>query len=85
MRDVLGEVEMHFWLTRSMARCIDLSLSEAMAEGRLSTDDYATMVTRCRASKCSGQCARWLADQQAGADKAPGFCANAETLNALKA
>jgi len=81
---VLGEVEKHFWLTRSVARCMNVSLSEAMAEGRLSADRYAELVTRCRASHCSSQCAIWLSEQQSEARTAPDFCANAHILNALK-
>ncbi|CUH46073.1 DUF6455 family protein [Ruegeria atlantica] len=83
-RDILGEVEKHFWLTRSVARCMDVSLTEAMAEGRLTTNGYAEIVTRCRASGCSDQCELWLSKQQVKANSAPEFCANAETLNALK-
>ncbi len=83
-RSALGDVETHFWLTRSVARCMNISLTEAMAEGRLTPDRYAEMVTRCRASHCSGQCAIWLSEQQSEAQTAPEFCANAEQMNALK-
>lgn len=83
-RIALGEIEQHFWLTRSVSRCMGISLTEAMAEGRLSPEGYAELVTRCRASNCEGQCALWLADQKTLADKAPEFCANAETLNGLR-
>ncbi len=44
----LGDPAKHFWLTRSVARAMGLSLSEAMAEDRLSALDYADLVTRCR-------------------------------------
>ena len=84
-RDLLGDVERHFWLTRSVARCMNISFTEAMAEGRLSPDRYAELVTRCRAAQCSNQCALWLAEQQSEADAAPEFCANADLLNTLKA
>ncbi|MGV6805701.1 MAG: DUF6455 family protein [Ruegeria sp.] len=79
----LGEIEKHFWLTRSVARCAGISLSEAMAEGRLTEQGYCEMVTRCRAADCSEKCALWLSMQQAKAEKAPGFCANSDALNAL--
>lgn len=84
MRDILGDVEKHFWLTRSVAKCMNLSLTEAMADGRLDADQYAELVTRCRAAKCSGQCMEWLAERQAQSEAAPEFCANADLLNALK-
>lgn len=79
----LGDIEKHFWLTRSVARCMGLSLTEAMAEGRLSAEGYAELVTRCRASDCHGQCALWLSGQQSFDETAPEFCANADALNAL--
>ncbi|TMV10369.1 hypothetical protein FGK63_01575 [Ruegeria sediminis] len=80
----LGDIEKHFWLTRSVARCMDVSLSEAMAEGRLTEQGYAEMVTRCRAADCHRQCELWLATRQACAEAAPEFCANADVLNRLK-
>ncbi len=79
----LGDIEKHFWLTRSVARCLGLSLTDAMTDGRLSAEGYAELVTRCRASNCDAQCALWLADQQSIKDAAPEFCANADALNAL--
>lgn len=82
-RTPLGDIEKHFWLTRSVARCMGLSLTEAMAEGKLTPHDYAQMVTRCRGSACNERCQIWLAAQQARAATAPEFCANAEDLNKL--
>ncbi len=79
----LGEIETHFWLTRSVARCMGVSLTEAMAEGKLTPDDYAQIVTRCRASDCSEKCQVWLAAQQSRAKEAPEFCANSKPLNDL--
>ena len=80
----LGDIEKHFWLTRSVARCMGLSLSEAMAEGRMSEQGYAELVTRCRAAHCQAACEHWLAAQQCRAQAAPDFCANAETLDNLR-
>jgi len=63
---------------------MEISLTEAMAEGRLSPGEYAQIVTRCRASDCAAQCINWLAQQQQIAQTAPEFCANADCLNALQ-
>ncbi len=82
-RTSLGDIEKHFWLTRSVARCVGVSLTEAMADGKLTPFDYAQMVTRCRAATCSERCQIWLAAQQAKATKAPEFCANASVFNDL--
>ncbi len=79
----LGEIEKHFWLTRSVARCMGVSLTEAMAEGKLTPDGYAGIVTRCRASACSEKCQNWLATHQSQASAAPEFCTNAQSLNEL--
>ncbi|CUJ85076.1 hypothetical protein RUE5091_00295 [Ruegeria denitrificans] len=83
-RNVLGDVEKHFWLTRSVARCMNISFTEAMAKGHLTPERYAELVTRCRVSQCSDQCGSWLSEQQSEAQRAPEFCANADLLNAMK-
>lgn len=80
----LGQIERHFWLTRSVARMIGVNLSDAMAEGRLSEDGYCNMVTRCRSGGCSSLCERWLACQPGQAEAAPEHCANADILNRLR-
>ncbi len=82
--DRLGDIDKHFWLTRSTARIIGVSFSDAMAEGELSPHGFAEIVTRCRAADCSSKCELWLATQQSTPEKAPDFCANASTLEALR-
>lgn len=79
----LGQIERHFWLTRSVARVLGVSLTEAMACGRLTEAGYAEMITRCRAGGCSLMCEAWLATQLDRPDRAPGHCANAELLDRL--
>ena len=80
----LGDVHRHFWLLRSVARSMNVDLSAAMAEGKLSDLDYAQMVTRCRGAGCGAACSLWLAQQQDHAQAAPAFCANADVLDGLK-
>lgn len=80
----LGDPARAFWLTRSVARAMNISLSEAMADGRLSADHYTQMVTRCRTCACTEHCELWLARSAKGADTAPEVCANADTYNRLK-
>lgn len=84
MTEVLGDPERHFWITRSVARTMGLSLSEEMARGRLSDRDYAQMVTRCRGCARTQDCEEWLASCQTQARSAPPGCINAEALNALR-
>ena len=83
-RQMLGQIEKHFWLTRSVARSMGISFTEVIAEGRLSAEGYAALVTRCRAAGCSKQCAIWLAKNRDIATSAPEFCANADQLAALR-
>lgn len=80
----LGEIERHFWLTRSVARMIGVNLSEAMAVGLLTEQDYCDMVTRCRSGGCCAACEAWLARQTGRAEAAPDHCANADILNRLR-
>ncbi|WP_120632091.1 DUF6455 family protein [Ruegeria sp. EL01] len=82
-QDPLGDIEKHFWLTRSVARCVGISLTEAMADGQLSPEGYAELITRCRRCLNGGRCEIWLATQQEWAGLVPDFCANADALNAL--
>lgn len=80
----LGEIEKHFWLTRSVARVLQINLSEALAKGYLTETGYAEMVTRCRASGCESACAQWLSTESGCPREAPVHCANAECLNRLR-
>lgn len=81
----LGDIERHFWLTRSVAREIGVNLSEAMAENRLSPEEYTTMVTTCRAQSCHEACQRWLAAQTGDRPEGPPeYCAHTELLARLR-
>lgn len=81
----LGDIERHFWLTRSVARAIGVNLSGAMAEKRLSPEDYTEMVAQCRARDCHEACQRWLAAQTGPHPEGPPeYCANAELLARLR-
>jgi len=81
----LGDIEEHFWLTRSVARTVGINLTEAMAAGLLAPEEYSRMVTRCRAAGCSGRCADWLGRQAGGrASHTPPFCVHGDQLRALR-
>lgn len=77
----LGDPALHFWMTRSVARAMGVSLSEAMAAGRLSSDGYAKMVTRCRTCQQVQNCQIWLANQAGFATTAPNDCLNADAYD----
>ncbi|WP_348647633.1 DUF6455 family protein [Marivita sp. S6314] len=79
----LGDPELHFWLTRSVARVMGVSLSEALASERLSAKDYADLVTECRGCALVETCKGWLGGQSTVVRKAPPGCANSTTLEQL--
>lgn len=79
----LGDPATHFWLTRSMARTMGVSFSEAMACGALSAAEYASMVTQCRKCPNVEACQTWLGAQDGSAKKAPAFCCHVRRLHEL--
>ncbi len=79
----LGDPTRHFWLTRSVARAMDVNLSEALAQGLLSARGYSDMITKCRTCQHVAQCEMWLASFGGAANRAPEHCAHADILNAL--
>ncbi|WP_235857827.1 DUF6455 family protein [Marimonas lutisalis] len=80
----LGSPELHFWLTRSVARAMGVNLSEAMARGELSADGYAALVTRCRQCPHVASCETWLATGAVQRCEALEVCANREVLERLQ-
>ncbi|MDO6478419.1 DUF6455 family protein [Shimia thalassica] len=80
----LGDPALHFWLTRSVARSMGVSLGDAMAEGVLSKKDYADLVTNCRRCALVAHCEAWLGDQGNGAQTAPDGCVHADLFEHLK-
>ncbi|WP_371225884.1 DUF6455 family protein [Roseovarius sp. 2305UL8-3] len=79
----LGDPARHFWLTRSVARTMGISLSEAMAMGYLSAPDYAKLVNTCRTCPNASQCEAWLGERRAALPEAPDHCMNCATFARL--
>lgn len=82
-RIALGCPELHFWLNRSVARAMGVNLSEAMADGELTAQGYAEMVTRCRQCTQVTQCQHWLS-QASSQEAPPEHCLNAKEMARLK-
>ena len=80
------DMDLAFWLTRSIGRSIGLSFSDAMEEGRLTPEEFASLVLRCHGCRHEERCKAWLANAGGpkGASRAPEFCPNADALQALK-
>lgn len=79
----LGEIEQHFWLTRSVARVVGVNLSKAMSDGQLTPLEYSEMVARCRNCGYQAACLNWLASQACCAPGVPDHCAHSDLLARL--
>lgn len=83
MTVTLGDPDLHFWLTRSVARVMGVSFSEAMAKDQLSPKDYADLVNECRGCPRATACQQWLAEQADLTRTAPPGCRNSGVLEGL--
>lgn len=81
-----GDTDFHFWLTRSVGRCIGLNFMQAIGEGRLDAEGYRNLVQSCQGCPYVDSCQRWLGGQRAAPKntRAPEFCVNARKLEALR-
>ncbi|SDN55463.1 hypothetical protein SAMN05216196_101886 [Lutimaribacter pacificus] len=82
----LGNPIKHFWLVQDMARAASVDLADARRDGRLTTEDWAAMVTRCRGCQWAEGCQHWLRAQQQDDDSAevPPACANRAVFDSLR-
>lgn len=82
----LGDTMTHYFLASSMAKAAGVDLVAEMAAGRLSHQDWAQMVQKCRGcdwEREGGGCARWLALQVPGEANVPRSCENQPRFAAL--
>lgn len=84
MSQHLGEPSRHFFLTRSVARVMGVSLGETLRSGRLEPERYADMVTRCRGCALVDACEDWLSAQSRISATPPPGCCNASDLHRLR-
>ncbi|MFZ7091800.1 DUF6455 family protein [Primorskyibacter sp. 2E233] len=85
MRPALGDPARHFFMTRSVARVMGLSLTEELQTGHLAPETYAAMVTRCRGCALIEACEEWLSSQtQLSAAPPPGCCNGVELAKLRK-
>ena len=78
-----GDPARHFYMTRSVARVMGLSLSEAMQTGALPPESYAAMVTACRGCALVEACEKWLAARTEIGPATPPGCRNGAQLTQL--
>lgn len=79
----MGDTRQHLFLTLGMARACDADLGEALKAGRITSADYAEIITRCRSCEEPGKC-RTLLDEVEKLAAAPDYCVNAEALAQLR-
>ncbi len=83
--NAIGSPDRHFWITRSVARAMGINLSDALARGRLTPQDYSRMVENCAACSQAAACQEWLGRQAIGHAPAPlPGCRNYAAFIALK-
>lgn len=82
----LGDPVTHYWLAQSMAKAAGVDLGAEFVAGRLSQDEWATLVTRCRGcdwERDGGGCARWLSLHESIDGPVPRSCENHERFDTL--
>ncbi|WGW05117.1 DUF6455 family protein [Tropicibacter oceani] len=84
MRPTLGDPARHFFMTRSVARVMGLSLADEIQTGHLAPEAYAGMVTRCRGCALVEACEQWLARQTEVSPTPPPGCWNGQLLSDLR-
>lgn len=80
----LGDATAHVWRLRRMARAAGLDPAAASEAGLLPQEDWAALVTTCRACPDPDGCARWL-DRSRGevVGCAPDLCPQGDRIKAL--
>ncbi|PTV96337.1 hypothetical protein C8J27_102131 [Rhodobacter aestuarii] len=78
-----GNLDLHFWITRGMARRLGVNLTEAMHDGNLTQADFASMITRCRECPGVDGCMAYLAGSSPAAGETPDWCRNRAILHEL--
>lgn len=79
----LGDIRHHFWLSQAMAKATGIDLAHAVHAGRVTQENWANSVTRCRGCAWAGCCADWLAEQGEDRVSAPADCANSAFFQRL--
>jgi hypothetical protein len=78
-----GNIDLHFWITRGMARRMGVDLTEAIHQGALSQADFAQMIARCRSCSGAEGCMAYLSQLTEQRGSAPDWCKNGTILREL--
>ncbi len=74
----------HARLVDTMAETLGVDLEEQALRGNVSVDQISDAVLSCTACTQPDTCEHWLATRQGIEATAPGYCRNADLLQALK-
>lgn len=85
MMGVQENVDLHYWITRGLARRLGVDLIEAVHCEMLTRADLAEMVDRCRQCSSVQGCLAYLAENPDRAPTPPDWCRNAALLSELSA
>jgi len=88
----LKTLNRHAALMNRMAQVLGVDLTDAMAQGRLSGEEWRGAVVRCASCDDPTACIHWLSEQEppeehggeATADVAPHYCNNREMMARLR-
>lgn len=80
----LGDPKTHFWKVQDMAKATDTNLVEAFEAGKMTSEEWAGMVERCRSCQWVEGCERWLSRHEDGGAEPPVDCVNHKRFEALK-
>ncbi|MFQ6549524.1 DUF6455 family protein [Aestuariibius sp. 2305UL40-4] len=80
----LGDPREHQRLVAGMARANGTDVIGLFAAGKLSSQDWAGMVERCRGCMWAEGCKEWLPDHLDGAAETPSACLNYTVFDDLK-
>jgi len=76
----LGSENRHYWMALTMAKRTGADMQRALEDGRISHEDWAELVQRCRGCAWAEGCACWMAVQEDGLASIPAACPNATTF-----
>ena len=82
MKDT-GAFDMHIQLVSRMSDTLGADLGAALAEGRVTGEEFRAAVFRCATCGQEDACADWLKAHAAGAGATPDYCRNADLMGRL--